>query len=196
MNFRQTILLSFIFPGYVLSYSQSSEKIIQKGNQFYKKKQYSNAQTEFSKIQNSDSLSAIAQYNSGVTFYRMGEKSEAKKSFDQLSGEVKDSGFLSKLYYNEGVISGSEGDAEESISLYKMALLFNPADNQARENLQKAILELKKRNTPPEKKQAPPKIKQKQASQKLKQLEQKEKQVQQRVQNEKSAGAMKKPKDW
>ena len=41
---------------------------------------------------------------------------------------------------------------EESIDAYKNALRQNPNDKEARENLQKALLELKKKTPPPKKK--------------------------------------------
>ena len=74
---------------------------------------------------------------------------------------------------------------EESIEAYKETLRLNPGDQEARENLQKALLELKKK-TPPKKqeekkkqeqqKQQPkPKISPRDAEQQLKLLEQKRK---------------------
>lgn len=193
------IILTFIFFNcWLLTHAQRSEKIVQKGNEFYKKQQYNEAQKEFSKIDENDSLHQIAQYNLANTFYRLGKKEDAIKTFDQLSNSTKDSNFLSRLSYNEGVVFSNEKKLEESITAYEKTLLLNPNDEQARENLQKALLELKKKNTPPDKKpqQQPPKINPRDAAQKLKQLEQKEKQVQQKVQKEKSANAGSKAKDW
>ncbi len=195
------IILTFLFSsGSVLSHAQSSARVIRKGNEFYKNKQYQEAQKEFNKVNDNDSLNEIAKFNLGNTLYRLGEKDEAIKTFDRLSIATKDSRFLSKLSYNEGVVFSNEQKLEKSITAYEKSLLLNPNDEQARENLQKALLELKKKNTPPEnkqqQKQPPPKMNPKDAAQKLKQLEQKEKQVQQRVQKEKSAGAGSRAKDW
>jgi Ca-activated chloride channel family protein len=195
---RRIVVTIFFLIGVLLTHAQRSDKIIQKGNEFYKSRQYSDAQKEFSKINENDSLNQIARYNLANTLYRLGKKDEAIKTFDQLSNSSNDSSFLSRVSYNEGVIFSNEKKLEESITAYEKSLLLNPNDQQARENLQKALLELKKKNTPPENKpkQQPPKINPGDAAQKLKQLEQKEKQVQQRVQKEKSAGAGSKPKDW
>lgn len=192
------IITIFFFSSCLLIHAQRSEKIIQKGNEFYKRQQYAEAQKEFNKIDENDSLNQIAKYNLANTLYRLGKKDEAIKTFDQLSNSINDSSFLSKLSYNEGVAFSNEKKLEESITAYEKSLLLNPNDEQARENLQKALLELKKKNTPPENKpqQQPPKINPRDAAQKLRQLEQKEKQVQKRVQKEKSAGAGSRPKDW
>ena len=110
-----------------------------------------------------------------------------------------------KAYYNQGVGYSTQKNLEASIEAYKNALRQNPGDNEARENLQKALMELKKRNPPPKPKEnkknqkqqkQQPKMNQKEAEQRLKLLEQKEKEVQQRLQNEKSKAAAGQPKDW
>ncbi|OQY96422.1 MAG: hypothetical protein B6D37_02690 [Sphingobacteriales bacterium UTBCD1] len=198
MRGKQYILTIIFLSGYLLAHAQQSDKIMQKGNEYYKRQQYSEALKEFSKINEGDSLSEEARYNQANTLYKLGKKDESIKMFKQLSGIVKDTLFLSKLSYNEAVVLGSEGNLEESISAYEQALLFNPQDEQARDNLQKALLELKKKSSPPEKKkqQQQPKMNPRDAANKLKQLEQKEKQVQQRVQKEKSVDSVSKPKDW
>jgi Ca-activated chloride channel family protein len=110
-----------------------------------------------------------------------------------------------KAYYNKGTILSGQKKLEESIEEYKNALRHDPNDKNARENLQKALLELRKKN-PPKKddkkkqqkqQQKPqPKMNQKEAEQRLKLLEQKEKEVQQRLQKEKSKTGGGQPKDW
>jgi tetratricopeptide (TPR) repeat protein len=65
-----------------------------------------------------------------------------------LDGIVKDSKenlVKSAAHYNNGVIKTKQKDLEGSIEDYKNALRLNPDDLQARENLQKALLELKQK---------------------------------------------------
>ena len=100
---------------------------------------------------------------------------------------------------------------EESIEAYKNSLRQKPDDKEARENLQKALLELKKKNPPKkkeekenqkkkqqeqQKKQQQPKMSPKEAEQRLKLLEQKEKEVNQRLQKEKLKTGGGQVKDW
>jgi Ca-activated chloride channel family protein len=114
-----------------------------------------------------------------------------------------------KAFYNKGAILSQQKKLEESIEVYKNALRQNPADKEARENLQKALLELKKKNPPKKKEQKEnqkkqqnqqqqprSKMNQKEAEQRLKLLEQKEKEVQQRLQKEKSKTGGGQAKDW
>ena len=151
MRRLQSILILLFLLSVLLVNAQQSDKAIRKGNEYYKMKQYDQARNEFSKIAETDSLYETAQFNLANTLYRLGKKDEALKIFDRIQADVKDSGFLSNLSYNEGVVYSSENDLEESIDAYQKALLLNPQDQQARDNLQKALLELKKKNEPPEK---------------------------------------------
>ena len=104
----------------------------------------------------------------------------------------------------------TEKKLEESIEAYKKALRLNTADNEARENLQKALLELKKQQQPPrkkeeqkkkkeeEKKQQKPqsKLSKKEVEKQLQLLQQKEKEVKERMQNEKMKEGTGNAKDW
>ena len=49
------------------------------------------------------------------------------------------------------MILSQQKNLEESIEAYKNALRNNPDDKEARENLQKALLELRKKTPPPKK---------------------------------------------
>jgi len=129
---------------------------------------------------------------------------DANKLLRILNVEENGNDLRSKVVYNQAVILTQQKKLEESIEGYKEALRFNPGDQEARENLQKALLELKKK-TPPKKqeekkkqeqKQQPkPKISPRDAEQQLKLLEQKEKQVQERLQKNSRTGNAQ-PKDW
>ena len=183
-------------------YSQEAEKYIRAGNDFYKKQQFEKAEQEYRRAVAKDTSNPIAKFNLGNTLYRLGEKDEAVEIFNrQIAGE-KEPGSMGKLYYNKGVVLSSQKNLEGSIDAYKNALRQDPNDKDARENLQKALLELQKRNPPPPKKenkknkqQQQPEMNSKEAEQKLRQLEQKEKEVQQRLQKEKAKGNSQ-PKDW
>ena len=112
------------------------------------------------------------------------------------------------VYYNKGAILSRQKKLEESIEAYKNSLRLNPDDKEARENLQKALLELKKKNPPKKKEEQDKKKKQqqqkqpqskmspKEAQQRLQLLAQKEKEVQQRIQKEKSKSGGNQTKDW
>ncbi|MGB5030148.1 MAG: tetratricopeptide repeat protein, partial [Chitinophagaceae bacterium] len=139
------------------------------------------------------------------------KQDEALKAFSELSDKANEKELRSKSFYNKGVVLTQQKKLEESIEAYKNSLRQNPDDKEARENLQKALLELKKKNPPKkkeekenqkkkqqeqQKKQQQPKMSPKEAEQRLKLLEQKEKEVNQRLQKEKSKTGGGQVKDW
>ena len=208
-----TIVLFFIVISAIQVHAQSElpqqeemDRIIQKGNELYKQQQYQQAEAVYNEVLEKQSSNNTAKYNQAIALYKQGKKEEAIKAFDDLAFKTDDRELKSKAHYNKGAILSGQVKLEESIEAYKNALRQNPDDKQARENLQKALLELKKK-TPPKKdnkkkqqqkqQQKPqPKMNQKEAEQRLKLLEQKEKEVQQRMQKEKSKTGGGQPKDW
>ncbi len=149
-----------------------------------------------------------AKFNQANTLFKQDKKVEAAVLFNDITKTTTDKDLLAKAWYNKGVILSDQKNLEESIEAYKNALRNNPADKEARENLQKALLELKKKE-PPKKQDDQQKKKQnqqqqrqqskmsmKEAEQRLKLLQQKEKEVQQRIQKEKVKGGGSQAKDW
>jgi Ca-activated chloride channel family protein len=188
--------------------NQETEKAIQKGNDLYKAKQYDQAETAYKEVLNREKTNTTAAFNHANALFRQTKLDENKTALDEviMNSDKTNTELKGKAYYNQGVGYSIQKNLEASIDAYKNALRQNPNDKEARENLQKALMELKKRNPPPppkekknqQKKQQKqqPKMDQKEAEQRLKLLEQKEKEVQQRLQNEKSKAAAGQPKDW
>ena len=185
---------------------QKTENIIQSGNTLYKEQKYDQAEIQYNDVLTKEPSNTTAKFNLANTLYRRGKQDESAKKLDELIAYEKEAGLRSQSFYNKGVILSAQKKLEESIEAYKNTLRLNPDDKDARENLQKALLELKKKNPPKkedkkkkqeqQKKQPQPKMNQKEAQQRLKLLEQKEKEVQQRMQKEKSKTGGGQIKDW
>ena len=189
----------------ILVQAQKENEMIQSGNDLYRKQQYDKAQQEYSNALKSQPANTTAKFNIAATTYRLNKQDEAIKQYDELVKTNIDADMRAKAFYNKGAILSKQKKLEESIEAYKSALRINPQDNEARENLRKAILELKKKEPPKQKddqqkkkqqKQQQPKMNKKEAEQRLKLLEQKEKEVQQRLQKEKSKTGGSQTKDW
>jgi Ca-activated chloride channel family protein len=189
---------------YCAARGQQSDKLILKGNEFYKKQDFGKAETAYSEAVTAEPNSDKAKFNLGNALYKQSKGDEAIKQFDNIANEAAKADMKAKAFYNKGVALGIQKKLEESIEAYKNALRQNPDDKEARENLQKALLELKKKNPhkpkqdPKKKKQEQPKsaMDRKEAEQKLQLLAQKEKEVQQRIQKEKSKAGTSQSKDW
>ena len=203
---RIQLTISFILiSGYSFGQSPEVEKAIQAGNDFYKQQQYDQAAAEYKKALTIEPGNSKAKFNLANTIVKQGKPDEAVKSFTEISDNTKEAELKSKAFYNKGAVLSQQKKLEESIDAYKNALRQNPDDKEARENLQKALLELKKKNPPKPKKedqkknpqkQPQSKMNRKEAEQRLKLLEQKEKEVQQRLQKEKSKAGGSQAKDW
>jgi len=206
---RAVLMAVFTISGLSVHGQQNpeTEKTIQKGNDLYKAKQYEQAEATYKEVLNKEKTNTTAAFNRANSLFRQSKLDENKTALDEviMNAENSNTELKGKAYYNQGVGYSTQKNLEASIEAYKNALRQNPNDNEARENLQKALMELKKRNPPPKPKEnkknqkqqkQQPKMNQKEAEQRLKLLEQKEKEVQQRLQNEKSKAAAGQPKDW
>ncbi len=210
MSKKMIISIGVLFVVAADAAAQEVNKSIQAGNDLYKQQQYEKAAAEYSKALELEPDNSTAKYNLANTLYKQGKQVEASKLYTELARDAGEPELRSKSYYNNGVMLSKQKRLEESIEAYKNALRQNPADKDARENLQKALLELKKKNPPKKEdkkenkkkqnqqqqnKQPQSKLSPKEAEQRLKLLEQKEKEVQQRLQKEKSKTGGQ-PKDW
>ena len=198
------IMLSLIAPNPILC-AQENENI-QDGNNYYRQQQFDKAADEYQKALQASPANKIAKFNLANALIKQNKPDEAGKLLSQLNVKETNADLRSKATYNQGVMFSKQKKLEESIESYKESLRLNPNDQEVRENLQKALLELKKKNPPKkqeEKKkkqqqqQQPPKpkISPREAQQQLKLLEQKEKEVQERLQKNSRTGSPQ-PKDW
>jgi tetratricopeptide (TPR) repeat protein len=201
---KKLLTISMIFICLV-GRSQQSDKLVQKGNEFYKKQEFGKAETNYSEAVAAEPSSGNAKFNLGNALYKQNKQEQAIKQFDDIANGIAKADMKAKAFYNKGVAMSSQKKLEESIEAYKNALRLNPDDKEARENLQKALLELKKKNPAKpkpddSKKKKPEKQKSsmslKEAEQRLQLLAQKEKEVQQRMQKEKSKTGGSQSKDW
>ncbi|MBI3139715.1 MAG: tetratricopeptide repeat protein [Sphingobacteriales bacterium] len=184
--------------------AQQEEKTIRQGNEYYRQQQFDKAETAYQKALEENPASDKAKFNLSSSLLKQGKKEEALKGFAELADKVKGKDQKSRAFYNKGVVLTQQQKLEESIEAYKNALRQDPTDKEARENLQKALLELKKKNppkkeekkNPKQQKQQQPKMSPKEAQQRLKLLQQKEKEVNQRLQKEKSKSGGGQAKDW
>jgi len=203
---KRIINLSVLVLAFCRLAAQTTDDLIYSGNEQFRKEQFAAAEAQYRKALQQSSASAAAKYNLAVSLYRQQKMDSSLAGFSFLTLPDQEKDTRSKAFYNIGVIYSEQDKLEQSIEAYKNALRIHPDDQQARENLQKALLEWKKRNPPKkeEKKkprQQPPKqpprsrLNPKQTQQKLKELEEKEKQAQRRI-NKKTEAAGNVLRDW
>ncbi len=219
----KALILPFAFLFFALPAGAQNEKaIIKKGNEAYANKEYEKAAAEYKKVTDKNPANTAANYNLGNALYKNSKADEAVTAYENAAGAATDKTDKSKAYYNKGVVLQNNNKLPECIDAYKNALKLNPNDEDARQNLQKALLQLKKQqeqqkkdkqqNKPKEdekqkekekqkqdEKQQPqpkPKISKKDAEEKLKALLQQEKNLQDKLHKADVAAPNKPDKDW
>jgi tetratricopeptide (TPR) repeat protein len=189
--------------------AQEEQTILLKGNELYKQRQYDAASEEYKKATAVNAKSSKAQYNYGVTLYRTKKLEDAEKAFNTAADNSLKPIDKSKYNYNKGVSLTRQKKLPESIDAYKQALRLNPTDQIARENLQKALNELKKQNQSqsqnnnnkqddkkqPQEEKNESKMNKKEVEDKLDMLRREEKRLQQSV-NKKNNPGTNNPMDW
>lgn len=202
------LVLTSCFTALVVHAQQANKHVIT-GNKMYHQKKYEEASTAYNKAIQSDAKNAIVNFNAGDAYYRMSKFDEAIKTFDKSIGNSAKADLKQKAFYNKGVSLSRQNKLEESIEAYKNAVKMNPADSDARVNLQKALLELKKKTPPPPEKkedkkkqqqdkkpqQRESKLTKKEVEQRLKALQEREQQVQRKMQ-QRNRTAGQQEKDW
>ena len=201
---KQIIAISFLFFSSA-SFSQNVNDFLVKGNEWYKKGDYKQAQAEYEKVLKKDEKNTTAQFNTGVALQRQKNYADAAKLFQSSAENTTDTSVRARSLYNKGVAEVNQKQLQEAITSFKQSLRVNPIDDDTRENLQKALNELNKQNKqqqnqnkkqdqkPQDKKQENKMTKQ-QAENLLNQLRQEEKRLQE-MQKQKIK-QVKPDKDW
>lgn len=204
-----TILVLF-FCNFV--FAQQQDKITMKeGNEAYKKNDFKKAGEAYKQVLSKDPANPVAQYNLGNANYRSDKKDEAIESYEIASKKLEAPVDKSNAYYNKGVVLQNDKKLKECIDAYKNALKLAPDNDDARQNLQKALQQQKQEQQKQEQKKQDQKQQQKQqqepkpqpsrltkqdADNKLKALSQQEKNLQDKLHKVNATSVNKPEKDW
>ena len=135
------LVLPFFFVGWIGGWSQA----IKRGNAHYKAEAYDAALEAYQSAAADRPEDAISRYNLGTALYQ-------KKQFEKASDEFRrsldtaDPVHQAHGYYNLGNAQVQLNDIEGAIRSYKSALRLNPADLDAKHNLELALEKLEQRS--------------------------------------------------
>jgi Ca-activated chloride channel homolog len=209
---KQGWILLLVLPA--LSYGQEENKAILKANKLYKEGKFDEAIAGYRKAAEVNPANSTIQYNLGNAVFKKESFDEALAAYDKSIELSKDNATREKNVYNKGVTYTNQKKLMESIAAYKAALKIDPADEDARHNLQKALHEMRKQNQSNDnnkqdqqkkdeqqqkKKQQPKdqsKFNRKQVEQLMKALRQKEQEIQQKMQQNRTRATAQPDKDW
>ena len=145
--FMILILLGMTFGS---AYAQTDRKEVRKGNRYFKKGEYKEAEVEYRKALIKDSLSVAGNYNLANTLMQDEDAANAEliyaKVGDTISKmpvnvdwergqvEVRKNDVAPDYYHNLGNSYLAQKKYQEAVDAYKNALRRNPGDSQTREN--------------------------------------------------------------
>lgn len=210
-------LLILIIPFY--GTAQTSPSLIEKGNQFYRNQDYHKAIDTYLKTIQSNGNPSIANFNLGNAYFKNENKDKALQYYNEVINRSTDQGLKQSAFYNKGVVLQKNNQLTEAADAYKNALLLNPNDEEARQNLQRILKQLnhpqkpnnsknnqdKKNNenekqNPPEPKNPPNQNKsnltKQDAEEKLKTLAQEEKKIREKFNRSRGSVPNRPEKDW
>ncbi|TCJ14154.1 tetratricopeptide repeat protein [Flaviaesturariibacter flavus] len=163
----------------------AQQDAIRAGNAAYRNGDWTMAESQYRRA----GENPVAQYNLANALIKQNRYDEALAILAPLT-LAGDASLREKAFYNTGVVYSKQKAIEQSIDAYKSALRLAPYDKEARDNLQKALSELKQgggggggqdKNSS-------------NADKKLKDLQDKERKLQQARQDK--GGGNKQSKDW
>jgi Ca-activated chloride channel homolog len=215
-----------LFAGFAqVTLAQDGNAQLRSGNRYYKKKQIDASLKQYQDAVKKDPDNATAHYNLGNSQFRKGNFDEAAKSYDAtVSHSAGDKTVQEKGLYNKGVAMIKQKKLPESIDAWKNALKMDASDDDARENLEKALREQKNQQSQQQKnkkdqqkdqkdkkdpkdekknqdqqqqpKPQPSRLNKQQVEQLLKALQQKENEIQEKVNQNKVKATNQPEKDW
>lgn len=207
-------LLFCLLPSLQL-FSQNSNEEIKEGNTLYKEGKYAEAASHYQKAIRKKTGDPAAQYNLGNALYKSNDADSALKAYDKAIAFSKTNKDKAAAWYNKGVLLQNDKKLRECIDAYKQALKLDPADEEARLNLQKALQQQREEKKqqdqekkeqkkqpqqqpqqPPPPKPPPGKMTKKEAAEKLKALLQQEKNLQDKLKKTDAQTLEKPEKDW
>ena len=144
---RKGLYITAIFFGLMqVSYAQSNNSMILKGNKLYEEKKYKEASQEYERAlqKNPNNLPGI--FNLGNSLYQQGNLEGSRKVLTAAAKTAKNKDAKGEANYNIGNSYMQEKKWEDAVDYYKQALRNNPQDADAKYNLSYAMEMMKKQN--------------------------------------------------
>ncbi len=134
------VFLLFFFE----AFAQDARFYVRKGNEHFLRLEFELAEAHYRQALDIEPRNAEARYNLGNALMQQKKYNAAIEAYDAVA--AADEKLQAASHYNSGVSYSKLRNWLPAIEAYKQALRINSADNEARENLQKAFSELQKQN--------------------------------------------------
>lgn len=183
----KTVLFFIVMAAASKAVAQTAKYYINKGNEHYLRLEFAAAEDQYRKALDKAPHNAEAGYNLGNALMQQKKYKAAVEAYEAIT--TNDKSIRAAAHYNTGVSYTRQEDLPSGIEAYKAALRINPADNDARENLQKALQQQRQQQQNQQNnKGGGGGMNQNDADKKLRDLENKEKDLQRKLQQGQSKG--------
>lgn len=137
MNYIHYIIVTvaFLLVGGTNADAQTDRNLIRQGNRAFKSQKWAAAETQYRKAIFKNQKNPQAIYNLGCALLAQQKDSLAMVQFGNAAQLESNIFRRSKSYHNMGVVMQNHREYAQAIEYYKMALRFNPQDNETRYNL-------------------------------------------------------------
>lgn len=110
----------------------------------YNHKKYEDACSRFQEALVESPDDPAARFNLASAEYQTGKFSEAARGFEDVLSQSNNAALKQKALYNLGNTAFRQGNLQASTEYYRKALDLNPADAEAKQNLEFVLKELEK----------------------------------------------------
>lgn len=115
--------------------AQTDRELVRRGNAYFGKKDYAQAEVCFKKALFANGKNAIAAYNLGCALQAQKKDSAAIEQYTKAAKGEENKMRRASAYHNMGTILQAQKDYGKAIEAYKNALRCNPKHANARYNL-------------------------------------------------------------
>lgn len=141
---KQIVFIILCLLSCSLTHAQKGTKEVYYGNQAYRKGDLKAAVQYYEKALKTAPENEAARINLAIAQSKLKVTDKSVANFDKALKESKGNEALqSRLNYDKGTALAKGKKYKEAIDAFKNTLRINPGDAEARDNLQKAINELK-----------------------------------------------------
>jgi Ca-activated chloride channel homolog len=147
MNRAKLIFTVIVFGALALllaACGSSAAKLTDAGNQAYARQAYDEALQAYQEAQSSSPDLAEPYYNSANVLYREGKYEEALKALDQAAQLAQTAQVAQGSHFNAGNAAFEAKSWEAAAESYRQALLRDPADLDAKHNLELVLQQMQK----------------------------------------------------
>ena len=133
MNRFFSIVMCVLLSGASL-FAQEDKKDVRRGNKDYRKSNFKEAEIDYRKALLKDSTSFAATYDLANALYSQKDYEGAANTLEKLSKSAPESQYADRYFFNKGNVSLQKKDYQTAVDDFKLALVRDPGDLQAKES--------------------------------------------------------------